>query len=46
MPLPYGFMLAPDGSVSIDHEKSNEQALNQHIDFISIQPDGTLNVET
>ena len=23
MPLPYGFMLAPDGSVSIDHEKSN-----------------------
>lgn len=24
----------------------DEQALNQHIDFISIQPDGTLNVET
>lgn len=24
----------------------DEQSLNQHIDFISIQPDGTLNVET
>lgn len=56
MPLPYGFVLAPDGHIAIDQEKANgEKAGNLrktfclsedlHGGYLNSDPDGILELE-